>query len=338
VQITESRPLKFVKTPPLRCGNDIRTQENATFLEPSSEIQMNLNTAIIKFHPDSKKQKKFGHYLEENISNGLSGQFVVQYDVERDPLDGEVLLRDGYFVHFFAPNDLDPLPKHVVFALDTSGSMGGRKIDQLKDAMMSILRFSRHIYEASDAALQLQEFYKQISSPLLSDIKFKYDSKWKKLQEHSFLFTLEDQSWLSVENIKLCSGLVHLTKHQKLMSSLHSIHISISDSLFPTCIDCFGPRGPIIIRSTIETLSSPIERLWAYLTVKQLLEERESVDDKTELTKKAVDLALKYSFVTDVTSLVVVKPNETNALNEACAAPEVSMAPVLMFGMTFSLK
>lgn len=53
--------------------------------------------------------------------------------------DFQVLLQDGYFVHFFAPNELDPLPKHVVFVLDTSGSMLGRKIEQLKDAMMNIL-------------------------------------------------------------------------------------------------------------------------------------------------------------------------------------------------------
>lgn len=42
-------------------------------------------------------------------------------------------------MHFFAPNDLDSLPKHVVFVLDTSGSMFGRKIEQLKEAMINIL-------------------------------------------------------------------------------------------------------------------------------------------------------------------------------------------------------
>uniref|UniRef100_A0A6P7FJ29 Uncharacterized protein LOC114328536 n=1 Tax=Diabrotica virgifera virgifera TaxID=50390 RepID=A0A6P7FJ29_DIAVI len=36
--------------------------------------------------------------------------------------------------------------------------------------------------------------------------------------------------------------------------------------------------------------------------------------DKTELTKKALKLALKYSFVTEVTSLVVVKPNSTRPI------------------------
>lgn len=49
--------------------------------------------------------------------------------------------------------------------------------------------------------------------------------------------------------------------------------------------------------------------------VKQTLEKRDVTDDKTELTKKALDLALKYSFVTDVSSLVVVKPNATSAVD-----------------------
>jgi hypothetical protein len=46
---------------------------------------------------------------------------------------------DGYFVHFFAPADLPPLRKHVIFVLDVSGSMNGRKIEQLKEAMATIL-------------------------------------------------------------------------------------------------------------------------------------------------------------------------------------------------------
>jgi uncharacterized protein with von Willebrand factor type A (vWA) domain len=48
-------------------------------------------------------------------------------------------VNDGYFVHFFAPADLPPLRKHVIFVLDVSGSMNGRKIEQLKEAMATIL-------------------------------------------------------------------------------------------------------------------------------------------------------------------------------------------------------
>ncbi|GLG93780.1 Uncharacterized protein GBIM_01130, partial [Gryllus bimaculatus] len=72
-------------------------------------------------------------------AEGLVGQLVVQYDVERDPQGGEVLLDQGYFVHFFAPDELPPLPKHVIFVLDVSGSMEGRKVQQLKEAMTTIL-------------------------------------------------------------------------------------------------------------------------------------------------------------------------------------------------------
>lgn len=72
-------------------------------------------------------------------NEGLAGQFVIQYDVERDPQGGEVLVRNGYFVHFFAPADVIPLAKHIVFILDTSYSMVGEKITQLKEAMIKIL-------------------------------------------------------------------------------------------------------------------------------------------------------------------------------------------------------
>ena len=36
-----------------------------------------------------------------------------------------------YFVHYFAPKDLPPLPKNVVFVLDSSASMVGTKLRQV---------------------------------------------------------------------------------------------------------------------------------------------------------------------------------------------------------------
>ena len=38
-------------------------------------------------------------------------------------MGGEVQLMEGYFVHFIAPENLPPMPKHVVFVLDTSGRL-----------------------------------------------------------------------------------------------------------------------------------------------------------------------------------------------------------------------
>ncbi len=47
---------------------------------------------------------------------------------------------DGYFVHYFAPSGLQPVNKNVLFVLDRSGSMSGKKIQQTKEAMVTILR------------------------------------------------------------------------------------------------------------------------------------------------------------------------------------------------------
>ena len=40
---------------------------------------------------------------------------------------------DGHFVHFFAPKNLSPLPKNIVFVIDVSGSMWGVKMKQVCD-------------------------------------------------------------------------------------------------------------------------------------------------------------------------------------------------------------
>lgn len=41
---------------------------------------------------------------------------------------------NGYFVHYFAPTDLPPLPKNVVFVLDSSASMVGTKLKQVSSS------------------------------------------------------------------------------------------------------------------------------------------------------------------------------------------------------------
>lgn len=139
MNINESRPLRFVRSPSIRSGNEISKYENQE-LDPRATItHIDDSTAHVLFKPTRERQKELAHSLGTNEKQGLAGQFVVQYDVARDPNGGEVLLQDGYFVHFFSPSDVQPLPKQVVFVLDTSGSMYYEKIHQLKQAMYTIL-------------------------------------------------------------------------------------------------------------------------------------------------------------------------------------------------------
>lgn len=463
VNINETRPLTFVKAPSLRSGNEVA--KNDEKLDPKAVIEhFNKTAAKVTFKPDIERQKELAKNMGGKEGNGLAGQFVVQYDVERDPQGGEILLSDGYFVHFFAPSDLKPLKKHIVFVLDTSGSMYGRRIEQLKEAMKNILGqlskddtfnlidfnsitsawnipkaevqytegedsyypyyhetnqqkknktdqtlpesfeassenikqaekvidklsadggtdiqsglimalkliklnkeksketprqsmvvfltdgevtvgeinnekiislvvkenvysspifalsfgdgadrkflekislknqgFARHIYEAADSSLQLQEFYKSISSPLLRDVHFKYVSESVNTTKSSFPIFFRGAE------IAICG--TYDPTYAKFDGS-------IIDPGFAPQVTGLGPLGPVNFVPRFENPVGSLEKHWAYLTLKQILDERDAAENKTELTQKALDLALKYSFVTPVTSLVVVKPNATSS-------------------------
>ncbi|KAF5276954.1 hypothetical protein FQR65_LT16118 [Abscondita terminalis] len=439
VEISENRHIVDLKVLPLRSGNEIEKYKEE--LDPRAKISLKESEAVISFHPTVQRQMQLSQAIGKKDAKGLVGQFVVEYDVERDPYGGEVLVQDGYFVHFFAPSELKPLPKQVVFILDTSGSMSGSKLDQLKEAMSQILDdlyendsfhlvefnsevkvwnvdrnsvsnysdesmskdcgssikvmldllftiyllpiiinrmkatgstnmyaalkvglrlvqdekkgedmkrqpiimfltdgdptdlsteeistkitelnvkpknpifalafgdgadreflqklslqnlgFSRYIYEASDASLQLQDFYKQISSPLLSNVTFKYES--------------------SVTDLTSTEFPIHFGGSEIVVAGWCGTKTPNS---IITGNGKYGNRSfePIITRSV-----SNIERLWAYLTISQLLEKKKTAKDNIEeLNKRALDLALKYKFVTPVSSLVVVKPNDARAVD-----------------------
>lgn len=108
--------------------------------------------AHIVFKPPLQHQKKCENCTETSVE----GVFTVQYDVERDSNAGELQVApagrcrsrfqpdrrplrrpcplqvsDGHFVQFFAPSNLPPLRKNIVFVIDVSGSMWGVKMKQV---------------------------------------------------------------------------------------------------------------------------------------------------------------------------------------------------------------
>ncbi|XP_032114046.1 inter-alpha-trypsin inhibitor heavy chain H5 isoform X2 [Sapajus apella] len=99
---------------------------------PSTVINQNETFAHILFKPSVVQQAKIAQ-------NGILGDFIIRYDVNREQGIGDIQVLNGYFVHYFAPKDLPPLPKNVVFVLDSSASMVGTKLRQTKDALFTIL-------------------------------------------------------------------------------------------------------------------------------------------------------------------------------------------------------
>lgn len=84
-------------------------------------------------------------------------------------------------------------------------------------------------------------------------------------------------------------------------------------------VEGWGIHGKVVLKPTIKEPVGELERLWAYLTIRQLLEAKETARNATDYEKKALDLALRYSFVTPVSSLVVVKPNATSSVDTETA-------------------
>uniref|UniRef100_A0A8B9JSH6 Zgc:112265 n=1 Tax=Astyanax mexicanus TaxID=7994 RepID=A0A8B9JSH6_ASTMX len=91
--------------------------------------------AWIHFYPTSDQQTK----CLRCTADGLDGDLIITYDVERTNPNGDIQIMNDYFVHFFAPANLVRIPKNVIFIIDRSGSMSGRKIQQTRSALDHIL-------------------------------------------------------------------------------------------------------------------------------------------------------------------------------------------------------
>merc|ERR1711910_266596 len=132
--INESLPITKVSVPELLESNSVDPLEEAqnSFANIEENFEGDAKRAKIVFAPTSIEQRAAAE-------EGMAGRLQINYDVDRQNQDSEVQVIDGYFVHFFVPENLETLPKHAIFILDVSGSMHGEKLQQLKDAMFTVL-------------------------------------------------------------------------------------------------------------------------------------------------------------------------------------------------------
>merc|ERR1719167_434287 len=477
VFINESLPVSKIFIPELLESNelDFEEKEENKLARIERNVDGSENNARIIFAPDKLYQTEAG-------DQGIDGQFVVEYDVNRRDQDSEIQVVDGYFVHYFVPDNLETLAKHVVFVLDVSGSMDGEKIKQLKDSMFTVLddmdekdyfsiitfndgvsywnpqlenkeeyeydlfsareedlaliegqkaikatkenkdhainhvlelqadgstnlndvliegiqqvnfamqteqlpkdiksmiiflsdgeatsgetrpevikenikanntnevpifsigfgrdadfelikdislrsnAFSKKIYEGSDAALQLEDFFDQISSPLLSDLKFKYVGG----------FAQNSSSDTSLKTFFRGGEFIIVGKlEQPAENQVLKVQVEgegFSDRFYRDIQICLRPESrlgnikEINNQDGLPSISPPstchlpptfpprsrtqnfMKKLHAFLNIKQLIKK-----PNEENNEKALKLALENNFVTDITSLVVVRPDD----------------------------
>merc|ERR1719327_1198673 len=458
--INESLPITKVSVPELLESNSVDPLEETqnSFANIEENFEGDAKRAKIVFAPTAIEQRAAAE-------EGMAGRLQINYDVDRQNQDSEVQIIDGYFVHYFVPENLETLPKHAIFILDVSGSMYGERLQQLKDAMFTVLddmkpedffniitfstsvnnwspsgitdegdqlaipatkenkkkaishvldleaeggtninsamlkglelakevlrseslpqgvasmlvflsdgeategetsskaikanvatansdtelpifsvafgsgadfdllkeislaadSFAKRVYEGSDAALQLENFYAEISSPVVTNLKFDYvgglvDNSTLSNGEVKTLFK-GDQYVVVGKLLSEASGpfTVQVTGDKTGTKYFDDIGIEpclrepkvVEDATILPIIDdinCFQPIPGEKKSKAQEFLQS----LHAFLNIQQLLKK----DKKSE----ALKLALENHFVTPVTSLVVVQPDEEDTLVSA---------------------
>ncbi|XP_060258443.1 inter-alpha-trypsin inhibitor heavy chain H3 isoform X3 [Ovis aries] len=415
-----------------------------------------LGSALTKSFSGKKGHVSFKPSLDQQRScptctdSLLKGDFIITYDVNRES-PANVQIVNGYFVHFFAPQGLPVVPKSVVFVIDVSGSMHGRKMEQTKDALLKILEdvkqddylnfilfsgdvttwkdslvpatpeniqearkfvmdihdqgmtnindallrgismlnkareehtvperstsiiimltdgdanvgesrpekiqenvrnaiggkfplynlgfgnnlnynflenmalenhgLARRIYEDSDASLQLQGFYEEVANPLLTGVEAEYpQNAILDLTQNSY------QHFYDGSEIVVAGRLAD--EDMNSFKAAVKGHGAINDLTFTEEVDMKEMEKALQEQDYI--FGDYIERLWAYLTIEQLLEKRKNAwgEEKENLTAQALELSLKYHFVTPLTSMVVTKPedneNQTAIANKPGEGP-----------------
>ncbi|KAG7495283.1 hypothetical protein JOB18_046890 [Solea senegalensis] len=393
--------------------------------------------AWVYFYPTEDQQKT----CEGCGAQGMNGDLVVVYDVNRGVKLGDIMTSDGYFVHHFAPSDLTRIPKNVVFVIDQSGSMSGRKIQQTRIALRHILSdlaeddffglitfdsmlfhwkrelvqasqtnldnakkfvnnirdrgttdinkavlegarmlnatsregaasililltdgdptsgvtnietiqanvrkaiadkfplyclgfgfdvnfeflekmslqnngVARRIYEDSDADLQLKGFYEEVATPLLTDVTMVYMGGTNLTQTNFSQYY--NGSEIVVAGLITDNNVEAFVPQVVAISGTKRVMFSDTNTTF---------------ESTGTVSDVRIQRVWAYLTVKQLLEKQLQLSgaEQEKVKKEALELSLKYGFVTPLTSMVVTKPpgESTDVLHK----PKEGKAPPLL--------
>ncbi|XP_038132629.1 inter-alpha-trypsin inhibitor heavy chain H5 [Cyprinodon tularosa] len=129
VTVVDHVPIVDLEVLPLQNGKRTAKPE----VPITTAVKNEKNVWRITFSPSIIQQAQIS-------TSGIMGDFVICYDVQRDAGIGDVQVLNGHFVHYFAPKDLPAVPKNVVFVIDTSASMMGKKMRQTKDALFTILK------------------------------------------------------------------------------------------------------------------------------------------------------------------------------------------------------
>merc|ERR1712209_145011 len=185
--------------------------------------------------------------------------------------------------------------------------------------------FARRIYESGNSFQQLENFYNEISDPKLKNVKFTYIANGKEIPNDFLTFNKIDHAFGKNEYTiigefgDLIPDKENVKLEIKIAGEGQDDYVKYIDFDFRPCGPIAMPFAPDVADATVSASVMPkilcpirptipvevyqksagekfMEKLWAFKRIKNLIK---------MYYDKAVELAKRYNFVTEVTSMVV---------------------------------
>ncbi|XP_062970140.1 inter-alpha-trypsin inhibitor heavy chain H1 [Cynocephalus volans] len=192
---------------------------------------------------------------------------------------------------------------------------------------------AQRIYEDRDAAQQLKGFYNQVANPLLVDVELQYPrDAILALTQHRHKQYYEGSEIVVAGRIA----------DHKLDSFKADVQARGEGQEFKKTCLVDEEEMKKLLRERGHMLENHVERLWAYLTIQELLAKRMKVEgeEKANLSSQALQMSLDYQFVTPLTSMTIRGMADEDGLKPIIDKPTEDFLPLEMLGhrRTFMLS
>ncbi|NXM73139.1 ITIH3 inhibitor, partial [Serilophus lunatus] len=311
------RELQQTKAALLKILDDIKEDDYFNFVLFNSEVSTWKET-LIKATPENLDEaKKFVQQIDAGGLTNLHGGLMRGIDILNAAHEENLVARRSASIIIMLTDGQPNVGVSSTRAIETDvkNAIGGKYplynlgfgpgVDYgfLEKMALENKGLARRIYPDSDADLQLQGFYDEVANPMLTDVELNYPkNEISDLTTNSFKH-FYDGSEIVVAGRFVDSNQNHLTVDVRGKGANDVLTYTTQQDSEQTAQAFQEPEY---------IFGEYIERLWAYLTIEQLLEKRIAAtgEEKENLTAEALALSLKYKFVTPLTSMVVTKPEE----------------------------
>ncbi|XP_003982368.1 inter-alpha-trypsin inhibitor heavy chain H1 [Felis catus] len=192
---------------------------------------------------------------------------------------------------------------------------------------------AQRIYEDHDATQQLQGFYDQVANPLLVDVELLYPQ-----DTVSALTQHRHKQYYEGSEIMVAG---RIADHKSSSFKADVLARGEGREFKATCL-VDEEEMKKLLQERGHVLENHVERLWAYLTIQELLAKRMKLEgkEKATATAKALQMSLAYQFVTPLTSMTIRGMTDEDGLEPIIDKPPEDSLPLEMLGhrKTFMLS